>query len=155
MKKQGASKFVTELVTGWLKEIRDPAILDDFEKMIKERRAMLMIETNKERDDRLIADLKKCKSGDTLYLMKPLPQISEKKNSAAKFAKYAHDDNRMKCTFHQWQPRAKRLWVYVPWKTSREHYGKNFILMTVSDIKRLQPSRTETEIRLKQQQGRM
>jgi len=151
VKRKGTSKFVVELVTNWLKEIRDPAALDDFEKLIRERRAMLMIETDKERKSRLVSDLKNCKTGDTLYLMKPLPQISEKLNPQQKFAKYAHDDNRMQCEFWQWKPRLKDLWVTVPWVTSRKHYGKNFILMSVKDIHRLEPSRTERDIRLQQQ----
>jgi len=154
VKRKGTSQFVAELVTNWLKEIRDPDTLDDFEKMIKERRAMLMIETENERSDKLVEDLKQCKFGDTLYLMKPLPMISEKRNSAAKFAKYARDENRMECKFWKWHPRKKMLWVYVPWKTTRKHYDKNFVLLTVSDITRLQPSRTERDIRLKAQQRR-
>ena len=151
MKRKGTSKFVAELVTGWLKEIRDPAILDDFEKMIKERRAMLMVETDKDRKERVVADLKKCKPGDILFLMKPLPQISEKRNSAIHFKKYVEDDNRMQCKFWQWQPRKKLLWVTVPWKTGREHYGSNFVVLALRDINRLEPSRTETEIRMKRQ----
>ena len=148
--KQGMSVFVSELVTGWLKEIRDPATLNEFDKLIKERRAMLMIETHKEMGDRLVANMKNCKSGQTLFLSKPLPNISEKMNPQQKFAKYLLDDNRMECKFWQWQPRKKLLWVTVPWKTSREHHGQNFILMTVKDIHRLQPGRTEVELRTHQ-----
>jgi hypothetical protein len=147
VKRQGTSKFVTELVTNWLKEIRDPATLDDFEKMIKERRAMLMIETEDERKEKIIAHLKDCKQGDTLYLVKPLPRPAAIVTTAAK--KYADDANRMQCKFYQWQPRKKILWVYVPWTTKRQHYKKNFVKLEIRDIKRLEPSRTEAEIRLK------
>ena len=74
MKRQGTSKFVSDLVTTWLKEIRDPATLDAFEKLIVERRAMLMIETDNERNAKLVSHLKDCKHGDVLHLMKPLPK---------------------------------------------------------------------------------
>ena len=36
MKRKGTSKFVRELITGWLKEITDHTILNEFEKLIKE-----------------------------------------------------------------------------------------------------------------------
>ena len=152
MKRQGTSKFVTELVTNWLKEIRDPATLDAFEKLIDERRGMLMIETDAVRKTKILDALKNCKSGDVLHLMHALPKPAAIVTTAQK--QYREEIMRMKCKFHQWQPRKKILWVTVPWPTSRKHYGKNFIKLEVNDIYRLEPSRTEREIRLRLQQRR-
>ena len=167
MKRQGTSQFVKELITNWLKEISNPTILDEFEELIKQRRKMLMIIDKDEREMHLLAALKDCKSGDTLYLMKALPKpaTSLKTDDAGtrlqkKYAtagtrlqkKYAVAENRMQCQFWQWMPRKKILWVTVPWTTSRKiKWGYNFIRLNVRDIKEFEPSRTETDIRLKTQ----
>ena len=151
MKTQGTSKFVTELITDWLKQIRDPAQLDSFEKLIADRRKSLAVETDAERNAKLVGHLKDCKYGDVLYLMKPLPKPTRHLNTKAVFTKYSEDMNRLKCKFYAWQPRKKLLWVTVPWKTDARKDEVNFKCLHVSDIHRLQPSRTEAETRLKLQ----
>lgn len=146
MKRQGTSKFVTELITNWLKEVRNPAVLDDFEKLIKERRAMLMIETQDECNANLIDALTRCKHGDKLYLTQPLPKVL-RKFEADDNIKYREAVNRMTCTFYAYQPRKKLLWVSVPWRTANTDKRGNYIRMKHHDIFRCQPSRTEVELR--------
>ena len=153
MKTQGTSKFVSELVTTWLKEIRDPAVLDSFEKLIADRRKSLAVETDAERNEKLIEALARCKYGDVLYLMKPLPidnMIATKKD----MEKYMSFDSREKCKFYAWQPRKKLLWIMVPWKTKRSSDGRNLIMLKVPNIHKFQPSRTEASTRIKLQQQR-
>lgn len=155
MKRQGTSKFVAGLIENWLKEIRDPEVLNQIERQVIERKAMLMIETTEEQAQTCIDALPQCKVGDVLHLMHalPVPSLSIQKNDKQR-AFVREDMNRMKCKFHQWQPRRKILWVTVRWTTRRQHYQKNFVKLELRDIQKLQPSRTEREIRLKLQQGR-
>jgi len=155
MKRKGTSKFVAELIENWLKEIRDPDVLNQIEQQVIERKAMLMIETTEQQAQRCIDSLPNCKSGDVLHLMEPLPcpSLADQKNDK-KRAFVREEMNRMKCKFWQWMPRKKILWVTVPWVTRRDNYGKYFLKLEMRDIAKLQPSRTEREIRLKLKQGR-
>ena len=151
MKRQGTSKFVTELITNWLKEIRDPAKLDAFEKLIADRRKSLQIETVDEVAEGVVEALKNCKIGNKIYVVKPLP-IKTTEDDMSNYARMDH--TRMECRFWQYHPRKKILWVTVLWPTSREHHGKYFVCMNAKDIKRFLPSRTEPEVRVRNEQRR-
>lgn len=155
MKRKGTSKFVEDLIENWLNEVTDPAVLDQIIAQVEARRKKLLIETSDERDKKLIANLKDYKRGDTLYLLQPFPgsydtgPLPARNKATMSKAQLKEYNERMRCTFYQWQPRKKRLWVTVPWKTSHQQFGLNFISMSIGNIKKYQPSRTETEIRLR------
>ena len=155
MKTKGTSKFVRDLLETWLAEIHNMDTLNQLEQQVIDRKAKLMQEQNHQAAADCVEAMKRCKHGDTLYLLKPFPMPSLRLQTSDKNRdKYREDMNRLRCKFWKWHPRAKRLWVTVPWVTSTKKYGKHFIQMTVSDIERLQPSRTEAEIRLRQTIGR-
>ncbi len=151
VKRQGTSKFVRDLVTAWLHEITSPEILDEFEKLITDRRKTLLIETIGEEYAKVVAGLKECKIGNTLYVVKPLP-IKTTEDDMSNYARMEH--TRLKCTFWQYKPRKKILWVTVPWPTAQKHHGQNFICLSSHDLKMFKPSRTEVEVRVRNEERR-
>jgi hypothetical protein len=145
-KKQGTSKFVIELLNNWVNEITSEDTLNQLQIAIEARRASLRVEVKDNAVENCIAQyqsLHKSKTtGTTLYTIMPLPI---KKGDKSKYAR--NEQLRMSCTFWQWKPRKKLLWVVVPWQTGRNHFQHEFICLNMADIKRFQPSRTETNIR--------
>lgn len=147
-KKQGTSKFVIELLNNWVNEITSEDMLNELQVAIEARRASLRVEVLDHAVENCIAQyesLRKSKTtGTTLHTIMPLP-IKTTEDDMSKYARI--EQTRTRCTFWQWQPRKKLLWVTVPWPTGRKHFDHDFICMTMNDIKKFQPSRTETNIR--------
>jgi len=161
MNGKGTSKFVKGLLFEWLKIIEDNDTLDQIIEQVEARRKSLRKEQKIERFANLIDQYRQLQKrhahGTVLYLIKPLPRkdagplpMQNSKPKVSQRNEMKRYNERMQVKFWQWQPKKKTLWVTVPWKTGIEKYGENFIPMTIRDIKAYQPSRTETDIRLRE-----
>jgi len=162
---RGTSKFVKQLLDEWLKIITDSATLDQIVAQVEARRKQLRIESKEQAVQRLLDEYKLLQNefapgAVTLNLIKPLsrpedgplPPSSLMPPPKRQRNEYKRWQERMQVKFWMWQPRKKRLWVLVAWKTRYTRKGHNFLPLSMKDIKVHQPSRTEADIRLKQSQ---
>ena len=143
--KRKTSKWVQELMDTWLKDIDDPAVLQQFIKQIEKRQIALYNETEEAAFERLLKTYKDYKFNETIYMIRPLVTSPVVKGNPWKW--YRAKMN------HYW-PRKKCMMLQVAWQTNKKHRGRHFIYLTTDGLKKYQPSRTEPDIRLRQQKLR-
>ena len=144
--KTKTNTWVAELLDGWLAEVTDSEILDQFAAQIEQRRLTLQASTEDLALHRLMRTYRDIKVGTVMYtrmsLAKAGPLPGRNRQGPPRDPWKYH-----RVKLWKWMPRKKIMWVEVDWETHTKKWGRYFVLLTTKQLETYQPSRTEPDVR--------
>jgi hypothetical protein len=141
-------KWLNEIMTGWIQSVRDPDLLDAWIAEMMQRKNQLGVIDDQDYLAKLRLQMKDWRHGQTIWVEDSLRCFA----ADGYHDKWPEDSLKWRETrFYVYQPRAKRLWLEVQFKTGRTPRGRDTTPLVLLDsdrqLLRFRPGRTELDVR--------